>query len=140
MGISNDNTYYIMKRCNPSHICFLPERPHNITNTNGITHMDSTVPGSVNTRSKLTNIQEGIICWQDKLMHYTTRTTNQFLGWVVVFNATFNNISVISGRSVLLVEETVGPGKTTVLSQVTDTLCIQYISARVESTALVVKH
>jgi hypothetical protein len=30
------------------------------------------------------------------------------VGWVmvVVFNATFNNISVISGRSVLLVEET----------------------------------
>jgi len=28
---------------------------------------------------------------------------------VVVFNATFNNISVISGRSVLLVEETGGP-------------------------------
>jgi hypothetical protein len=28
---------------------------------------------------------------------------------LVVFNATFNNISVISGRSVLLVEETGGP-------------------------------
>ena len=26
--------------------------------------------------------------------------------WVMVFNATFNNISVISWRSVLLVEET----------------------------------
>jgi len=26
--------------------------------------------------------------------------------WFMVFNATFNNISVISGRSVLLVEET----------------------------------
>ena len=62
------------------------------------------------------------------------------LGWVVVLNATFNNISVISGRSVLLVEETVGPGKTTDLLQVTDKLCIQYISARVESTMLVVKH
>jgi len=36
------------------------------------------------------------------------------------FNATFNNISVISWRSVLLVEETRGPEKTTVLSQVTD--------------------
>jgi hypothetical protein len=29
----------------------------------------------------------------------------------MVFNATFNNISVISWRSVLLVEETGGPGK-----------------------------
>jgi hypothetical protein len=30
---------------------------------------------------------------------------------LMVFNATFNNISVISWRSVLLVEETNGPGK-----------------------------
>jgi hypothetical protein len=29
---------------------------------------------------------------------------------LMVFNATFNNISVISWRSVLLVEETGGPG------------------------------
>jgi hypothetical protein len=29
----------------------------------------------------------------------------------MVFNATFNNISVISWRSVLLVEETEGPGE-----------------------------
>jgi hypothetical protein len=28
------------------------------------------------------------------------------VGWIMVFNATFNNISVISWRSVLLVEET----------------------------------
>ena len=38
---------------------------------------------------------------------------------VMVFNATFNNISIISWRSVLLVEET---GETTDLSQVTDKL------------------
>jgi hypothetical protein len=31
-------------------------------------------------------------------------------GWFMVFNATFNNISVISWRSVLLVEETGVPG------------------------------
>ena len=37
----------------------------------------------------------------------------------MVFNATFNNISVISYRSVLLGEETVGPE----LSQVTDKRC-----------------
>jgi hypothetical protein len=30
---------------------------------------------------------------------------------LVVFNASFNNISVTSWRSVLLVEETGGPGK-----------------------------
>jgi len=40
----------------------------------------------------------------------------------MVFNATFNNISVISWRSVLLVEETGAPEKTTDLSQVTDKL------------------
>ena len=40
----------------------------------------------------------------------------------MVFNATFNNISVISCRSVLLVEETGGPGKITDLPQVTDKL------------------
>ena len=31
--------------------------------------------------------------------------------WFMVFNATFNNISVISWRSVLLVEESGGPGE-----------------------------
>ena len=40
----------------------------------------------------------------------------------MVFNATFNNISVISWRSVLLVEETEYPEKTPGLSQVTDKL------------------
>jgi len=39
-----------------------------------------------------------------------------------VFNATFNDISVIYWRSVLLVEETEYPEKTTDLSQVTDKL------------------
>jgi hypothetical protein len=40
----------------------------------------------------------------------------------MVFNATFNNISVISWQSVLLVEETGVPGENTNLSQVTDQL------------------
>jgi hypothetical protein len=40
----------------------------------------------------------------------------------MVFNATFNNISVISWRSVLLVEITGVPEKTTDLSQDTDKL------------------
>jgi hypothetical protein len=39
---------------------------------------------------------------------------------VMVFNATFNNISVIMWRSVLLVKETRVPGETTDLSQITD--------------------
>jgi hypothetical protein len=39
-------------------------------------------------------------------------------GWFMVFNATFNNISVISWRSVLLVGEPEYPEKTTDLSQV----------------------
>ena len=39
--------------------------------------------------------------------------------WFMVFNTTFNNISVISWWSVLLVEETY-PEKITDLSQVTD--------------------
>jgi Leucine-rich repeat (LRR) protein len=41
---------------------------------------------------------------------------------LIVLNATFNNISAISWRSVLLVEETGGPEKTTDLSEVTDKL------------------
>jgi len=40
----------------------------------------------------------------------------------MVFNVTFNNISVISWRSVLFVEETGVPGENTDLSQVTDKL------------------
>jgi hypothetical protein len=40
----------------------------------------------------------------------------------MVFNATFNNISVISWRSVLLMEETGEPGENHHLSQVTDKL------------------
>jgi hypothetical protein len=44
----------------------------------------------------------------------------------MVFNATFNNISVISRRSTLLVEETgIFLEKTTNLSQVTDKLLLQ---------------
>jgi hypothetical protein len=41
---------------------------------------------------------------------------------VMVFKATFNNISIISWRSVLLMEETGVPWKTTDLPQVTDKL------------------
>jgi hypothetical protein len=41
---------------------------------------------------------------------------------LMVFNATFNNISVISWRSALLVEHTGVPGENHDLSQVTDKL------------------
>ena len=34
-----------------------------------------------------------------------------WFGWLIMFNATFNNISVISWQSVLLVEETGVPGE-----------------------------
>ena len=45
------------------------------------------------------------------------------LVWFIVFNITFNNISAISGRSVLLVEKTRVSGKIPrTLSQVTDKL------------------
>ena len=44
------------------------------------------------------------------------------LGWVMVLNAIFNNISVILWWSVLLVEETGGPGETIDLMQVTEKL------------------
>ena len=45
-----------------------------------------------------------------------------FTIWFMVFDATFNICSAISWLSVLLVEETGGPEKTTDLSQVTDKL------------------
>ena len=38
-------------------------------------------------------------------------TNNGWLIGLMLFNATLNNISVISWRSVLLVEETGGPGE-----------------------------
>ena len=40
----------------------------------------------------------------------------------MVFNVTINNISATSWRSILLVEETRGPGENIDLSQVTDKL------------------
>jgi len=36
---------------------------------------------------------------------------NELVGWCMVFNATLNNISVISGWSVFLVDETGVPGE-----------------------------
>ena len=46
------------------------------------------------------------------IVHISLHIIYRFgLVWYMVFNATFNNISVISWRSVLLVEETGGPGE-----------------------------
>jgi hypothetical protein len=42
---------------------------------------------------------------------FTLITQKGFMVMVMVFNATSNNISVISRRSVLLVEETAVPGE-----------------------------
>jgi hypothetical protein len=44
------------------------------------------------------------------------------IGWFMVPKATVNNISVISWRSVVLVEETGVPGETSNLSPITDKL------------------
>jgi hypothetical protein len=42
---------------------------------------------------------------------------------VMVFNATFNNISVISWQSVLLVEETGGPGEDQNIQHIETDMC-----------------
>jgi len=48
-----------------------------------------------------------------KMFHIreTIRFSHNKVGWFMVFNATFNNISVISWWSVLFVEETGVPGE-----------------------------
>jgi hypothetical protein len=45
------------------------------------------------------------------VFHFISTCYLYFPIFFMVLNATFNNISVISWRSVLLVEETVGPGE-----------------------------
>jgi hypothetical protein len=50
----------------------------------------------------------------------------------MVFNATFNNISIVSWQSVLLVAETEYPEKTTDLQQVTDKLDHNVVSSTQE--------
>jgi hypothetical protein len=44
------------------------------------------------------------------IQHYVIKFVNGLV-WFMVFNATFNNISVISWQSVLLVEEIGVPGE-----------------------------
>ena len=59
---------------------------------------------------KFTDIQPAVYMVP---LHATLYSDTQFTWFVclMVFNATFNNISYISWRSVLLVEETRGPGE-----------------------------
>jgi hypothetical protein len=54
------------------------------------------------------NISHRVYGW---FMVYGFTKTKFRIGWLMVFNATFNNISVISWRSVLLEEETEVPGE-----------------------------
>jgi hypothetical protein len=48
---------------------------------------------------------------REVIMIFTTVCYKIWLGWFMVFNATFNNISAILWQSVLLVEETEVPGE-----------------------------
>jgi hypothetical protein len=62
--------------------------------------------------------------YHSNVTHYAVSEKIIYSGglWFMVFNATFNNISVISCRSVLLLEESRVTEKTTDLLQVTDKL------------------
>jgi hypothetical protein len=68
-----------------------------------------------NTRSQLTRISNTIVMELGNL-HLKIRVI------LMVLNATFNNISVISWRSILLVEETGGPEENHRPTQITDKL------------------
>jgi len=66
-----------------------------------------------------------VINYSIKLLYVTNencRRSNILFVCLMVFNGTFNNISVISLRSVLLVRKPDDPKKTTDLSRVTDKL------------------
>ena len=52
-----------------------------------------------------------LLMYDQLLANLLHGTTNELKVRIMVFNATFNNISVISWRSVLLVEETGVPGE-----------------------------
>jgi ethanolamine utilization cobalamin adenosyltransferase len=71
------------------------------------------------------SIQHYVIKFVSNLLNYVPERGDYMLhldGWFMVFNAIFNNISVISWRSVLWVMEIGVPEETTNLSQVTDKL------------------
>jgi len=54
-------------------------------------------------------INDGFVFFQNKT--YCDVVYFKGWGWIMVFSVTFNNISVISWRSVLLIEETGVPGE-----------------------------
>jgi hypothetical protein len=56
------------------------------------------------------NQSAGLFCQLSNTQHITKICRQAIVFFAMVFNATFNNISAISWRSVLLVEETGGPG------------------------------
>ena len=82
----------------------------------------------------------GTVIWLSLNITFYTLSSSFLFVCLVVFNTTFNNISVISWWSVLLVEETGGPEEN--LSQITDKLShiMLYISvwSRFELTTSVV--
>ena len=57
------------------------------------------------------NVHENYCVYFELNPSQKDNTAVGLVGWFMVFNATFNNISVISWRSVLLVEETGVPGE-----------------------------
>ena len=83
---------------------------------------------SLNISYKITFFQKIINQWEQSItcsVNLTTPTSstssdfwniyNKSQVWVMVFNVTFNNISVISWRSLLLVEETEVPGENQIM-------------------------
>jgi hypothetical protein len=58
----------------------------------------------------MTDIEQHLRC-STKIVHVFTEVQLRVTVRVMVFNATFNNMSVISWRSLLLVEETGVPGE-----------------------------
>jgi hypothetical protein len=52
-----------------------------------------------------------VLLWLENCVGGKVSEINKYMFRLMVFNATFNNISVISWWSVLLVEETGVPGK-----------------------------
>jgi len=91
--------------------------------------LSSKISNSCLTYTEVVKIRK---CFRCNKLSSPASNPNKGVGGVMVFNATFNNISAITWRSVLLVEETRVPEKTTDLPEVTDKLdhkcCIEYTS------------
>jgi hypothetical protein len=65
---------------------------------------------SIKTQSRTTTIHDDKVTKAYEGQHLRREFTN-IIVCLIVFSATFNNISVILWRTVLLVEETGGPGE-----------------------------